>query len=183
MVILAACSSLPTAQGDHAEGHGPVLSFSLSGRFAIRQDQHRDTVLVRWEHAVGREHLTLSTPLGNQVMLLEASPGHARLTLPDRAPLEAADAASLMRSALGYALPVQGLAQWVSGTLPLSAITASEGVGEAYTVRFSEDGWTGVLERWREIGAERLPGLITIERDDLHLRLVVDSWSVIRAEP
>jgi outer membrane lipoprotein LolB len=185
-VLLAAwlcgCATAPPGTGDVSQGQGAVRGFTLSGRLAIRQSARSEVLRLDWTHAPDSERLALSSPLGLQVMLLEESPGHARLSLPDRAPLEADDDTELMQKLLGYTLPVQGLALWATGRVPPGAAVETDGVGEGYTVRFTHDGWSGSLQRWRLVGADRLPGLIVVARDDLQLRLVVDQWRVRRGE-
>ena len=180
---LCGCASAPPGAADVSQGQGAVRGFTLSGRLAIRQAARSEVLRLDWTHAPDTERLALSSPLGSQVMLLEESPGHARLSLPDRAPLDADDDAELMQNLLGYTLPVQGLALWATGRIPPGAAVETDGGGEeGYTLRFTQDGWTGSLQRWRLVGAERLPGLIVVARGDLQLRLVIDQWSVRRGE-
>ncbi len=180
---VAGCAPLAVVGPDLSAGAGAVQAFTLGGRLSIRQGDHNDVVRIAWQHAPSREHIALSTPLGGQVLALDVLPGLARLQLPDRAPIEAADDQALMQSVLGYALPVRGLAGWVSGQVDAQYVTHADGDGEARTVQFSSAGWQGTLQRWRRVGQSDLPGLVAVQRGDLSLRLVVDQWTVQRVDP
>jgi outer membrane lipoprotein LolB len=183
LLLLAACATAPAPQGDQSAGQGPVREFQLSGRLALRQPERSDLLQIEWRHRADQDRIALSTPLGSQVMLLEEAPGHVRLSLPDRAPVEATSDQALMREMVGYTLPVQGLAEWVVGRVPDNAATRSEGEGADRVLSFRDNGWTGSLQRWRAVGAGDLPGLVSVAHDQLQLRLVVDQWQVSRGEP
>jgi outer membrane lipoprotein LolB len=183
LLAVSACASAPPGTADQSIGQGRVQAFTLSGRLAIRQARHSELLRLDWVHAPDRERLSLSSPLGSQVMLLEETVGHARLSLPDRDPIDATDDSQLMQSLLGYVLPVRGLADWVTGQLPAEAAVRSEGSGDQYTLHFVDQGWTGTLQRWRSLGGGAVPGLIVVAREDLQLRLVVDYWNLTRGEP
>jgi outer membrane lipoprotein LolB len=192
-LLTSACVTAPSGTVDQSQGKGEVRDFTLAGRLAIRQPERSDVLRLDWQHLDGHERIALSTPLGGQVMLLEEQPGHVRLALPDRAPVEASDDLELMQSLLGYTLPVRGLADWVLGRVPppgadlpgeaTGAVGASSEAVADRTVHFIQDGWSGSLQRWRPVGSGLLPGLITVERNGLQLRLVVDQWTVRRAAP
>ncbi len=201
---LFGCAVWSTVPMDQSTGQGHIATFVLSGRLSVRQAQHQDVVRLDWQHGPGEDHLALSTPLGGQVMQLDSLPGHARLQLPQRDAVDAADPESLMQSMLGYALPVRDLAAWVSGQIPppaagptsaqppsevaagpaplqgAAAVGAPPAAADHDAVQFAQDGWTGTLERWRLVGDSRLPGLVTVARGTLTLRLVVDQWQVER---
>lgn len=203
-LLLAACASTPP-EGDSSDGAGVVRAFVLEGRLSVRQPGRSDVLRMQWRHQPGEDRISLSTPLGGQVMLLEEQPGRVRLTLPDRAPVEAQDDAALMQSLLGYSLPVQGLAGWITGqvlpaaspadtSLPdtsppaatppgaqsMAANPPANPAGPERELRFEQDGWRGSLQRWRTVGPDALPGLLTVAREGLQLRLVVDQWRVQR---
>lgn len=182
-LLLAACASAPGPAGDRSDGQGPLRDFALDGRLALRQPERSDVLQIEWQHQGGRDRIALSTPLGSQVMLLEEQPGRVRLTLPGRAPVEADNDQVLMRQLVGYTLPVQDLAEWVTGKVPDNPSMVSEGEGADRVLRFADNGWTGSLTRWRGVGADQLPGLVTVSRDQLQVRLVIDRWTVTRDQP
>lgn len=202
-LLLGACASAPPGEGDRSQGRGEVRDFTLNGRLALRQPERSDLLLMEWRHQGDRDRIALSTPLGGQVALLEEQPGHVRLTVPDRKPVEAADDDALMQSLLGYSLPVGRLSAWVLGRVPVqgsadSADPLAMGTaapdapaqpagttapGADRVQHFAQAGWNGSLQRWRPVGESSLPGLITVARQGLQLRLVVDQWTVVRGEP
>ncbi|MDE3010554.1 MAG: outer membrane lipoprotein LolB [Pseudomonadota bacterium] len=200
VLLLGACAAVPPIQEDRSQGQGEVRDFTLSGRLALRQPERSDLLLMEWRHQGERDRIALSTPLGSQVALLEEQPGHVRLTVPDRKPVEAADDDALMQSLLGYSLPVGELSAWVLGRVPQADAPGSterggtaatdapaQPAGEAAAgtdrvQHFVQAGWSGSLQRWRPVGESSLPGLITVARQGLQLRLVVDQWTVVRGE-
>lgn len=174
---------VPPAEGDLSHGAGTIAQFDLSGRMAIRQGSRNDTLLIEWSHAIGSEHITMRTPLGSQVMRLDATPGHAVLALPDRKPMEAENSEPLMQSLLGFSVPIGQLALWATGEIPSDASQLRDEGEETRVLQFSKEGWDCSLQRWRVVGGQSLPGMVQVAKSDLQIRLVIDRWNVVRGNP
>ncbi|MCX8565463.1 MAG: outer membrane lipoprotein LolB [Glomeribacter sp. 1016415] len=96
-------------------------SFACNGRFSVRYQEARG-VHQRTRNVYGRfawrddgkvATLRLLNPLGQTLAVVQLSALGAVLELPNRPTLIADNADELMRSALGFPLPVSGLRHWL----------------------------------------------------------------------
>lgn len=160
-------------------------SHSYSGRFAadVSRSGVRDAVSGRFSLVTyaSRTTLDLASPLGNTLARLEVDSAGARLraTRPDGtlATWQGDSPDALAESALGFGLPVSGLADWIAGrAVPGRPARQFPEVGAAQ--RIEQDGWViAIDERFEETGT---PRRLSLRRDDaasattLGLRLVLD---------
>jgi len=158
-----------------------------TGRFSasISRGEHREAVSGRFTLAAspgGRTTLDLASPLGNTLARIEAVEDRATLTAPQAdgtlATWQGDSPDALAESALGYRLPVAGLADWIAGrAAPGRAARLFPESGP--TQRIEQDGWViGIDERFGDTGA---PRLLSFDRDGsgpaapaVRLRLVLD---------
>jgi outer membrane lipoprotein LolB len=97
------------------------------------------------------------------------------LQLPDEAPRQAPTVEALTLEALGYPLPVAGLAYWVQASPdPASAFELSTDE-RGRPARISQEGWTIEYLQYFAENPQR-PRRISLSREDLEIRLVNDSW-------
>jgi outer membrane lipoprotein LolB len=135
VALLAACASLPPPPGERFEGRIAVRvegdaqrSFSAGFELAGSSDSGR---------------LVLTTPLGNQAAVADWSAGRARLLSGGEERLYP-DLDSLAQDALGEAVPLAALHDWLRGR-------AWPGAGSRGTpVGFEQLGWSVDLSRRAE---------------------------------
>jgi outer membrane lipoprotein LolB len=158
---------------------------SYSGRFAadVSRAGVREAVSGRFTLVTfpNRTALDLASPLGNTLARVEVDPAGARLTAtkPDGtlATWQGDSPDALVESALGFGLPVSGLADWIAGrAVPDRPARQFPEAGAAQ--RIEQDGWVITIdERFEETGT---PRRLSLRRDDaasatsLGLRLVLD---------
>ena len=165
-LALSACAGAPTPA---RETQAPV-SFELSGRLAVRHAEEHFSGHIRWRHTSTEDDILLSTPLGQGVARLGRDAQGVTLLTSDRKRYAAADPEALTEKVLGWRLPLAGLSHWVTGRpAPSSPAVVSAD-------RLTQQGWQIDFSDRREIGRFRLPARITLERGELHIRLVVDRW-------
>ncbi|MFY9316445.1 MAG: outer membrane lipoprotein LolB, partial [Burkholderiales bacterium] len=109
MLLLAACA-----------GPGFLLApadaeFELTGRIAVSYRDDAGSGHIAWRHAPRSDEMLLTTPLGQGVARLVRVGGEITLTTQDGREFRAADAESLTEQALGFRVPIVGLADWVRG--------------------------------------------------------------------
>lgn len=141
--LLSACATPPR----EPEG-GPWTTGRLSVRIDATADQAAQSVAVAFElRGNGSSgELRLISPLGTQVATARWSPSSATLRTPDGTQ-DYADLDALSRQALGEALPLAALPDWLAGR-PWSGATSVvpvEGTGG-----FEQLGWQVVLSRYAE---------------------------------
>ncbi|ATF86335.1 lipoprotein localization protein LolB [Burkholderia gladioli] len=153
---------------------------AYTGRFAVRYDDRLGKPQnvygnFAWQETGNAITLELRSPLGQTLAIVRSSPLNASLEMPGRAPRSATDVGQLMRDALGFALPLDGLRYWM---LPQpSPSTPADVVRESGTQikQIRQDGWTIDYLAYADApvtGVKRLN--LTREDPPLDIKLVLD---------
>jgi len=166
VALLASCATAPPEAL-------PPGSFSLVGRVAVRYGDEAASGRVTWRHSRAADELVISTPLGQGVAEITRRDGVYTLVAANGEQHSATDPEHLTRQVLGYALPLDGLPDWVQGR-------PEQGV-EAVT-RYDGDRLAELRQRGWLIdysgSAERPPKRVRLTRSDLDIRLVIDEWQL-----
>lgn len=190
--LLAACSSLvPTATSTAPAA--PVSTerrlaenIEVGGRLSLRYQGPQNEEAVHgsftWMQTPSQTRITLLSPLGQTIALIDVSPQGASLSQAGQPVRHAADVDALTAQTLGWPLPVSGLREWLQGM----ARTAS---GQRFfaTPQDSEvttqDGWRIRYANWQPDSAspQARPRRIDLARNtqqagDVSIRIAIDSW-------
>jgi len=164
--VLGACASLPEA--------GPPLpgGFELSGRVAVRHGKDAASGKIFWRHSDDSDELLITSALGQGIARISREGDRFRLVTGDNKEYRAADAESLTEQALGWRLPLAGLADWVQARASPGRPAEMRG-GAEQGMELRQDGWRIAYEEFREGRPHRM----RLTRDDLEIRLIVDRWT------
>lgn len=182
---LAACASVtPTREFDAGES---ARAQQLTGRFSANYVRYgRDegvTGSFRWEEQGRNVRLDLISPLGQTLAVVTSTPSGATLDLPNQAPRNAPQVDALMEDALGFALPVAGLRDWLHGRPAKGSPARATRGADGRLDTLVQNGWTVRYVAWQEpqegkATAATMPRRIDLARDGaatpLSVRLVID---------
>ena len=175
-VLLAACTSLG---GPALEDS--VLQFELQARMAMRYRGEGGSARLVWRHAADGDDMQVNNPLGQGIARIVRESGEVRLITPDGQERRAVDAESLTESALGWALPLQGLPDWVRGRPEPGKVFTAQRDEAGVLRRLEQDGWAIEYLDWENA----LPVRLTLSRGSagggenaVEVRLVVDRWTL-----
>lgn len=172
---LAGCAVLPTAPIEPVAIEAP-RAFELSGRIAVKYRGNSSSGSLRWSHREEQDSITLLSPLGQAVTQITRDADGVTLVDQDQQTHHAADAESLTTKLLGWRLPLSGLRYWVVGQ-PAPALPYQ--IVRDATQRpavLLQDGWRLDYSAWQAVAGNALPRKLTLQRDDLEIRLVMDEW-------
>ncbi|SNS20601.1 outer membrane lipoprotein LolB [Noviherbaspirillum humi] len=190
---LAGCAGLLPSQAApdseaaiQAAGRPYLDTLKVNGRLSVRyQANGKDESLsggFLWSQAPRQTQVTLLSPLGQTVALIEASPDGATFQQSGQPPRSAGDVDSLVAQTLGWPLPVSGLRDWLQGFATdqqgrrFIATPARQEVTTADGWRLLYASWSdasdGQPPRPRRIDAQRA----TVEAGEVALRIVIDGW-------
>ena len=133
-------------------------TFELSGRLAARQGAEAFTGNIAWRHGEATDELLITNPLGQGVARIVRGRDGVVLTTAEPKEYRGADAESISEQALGYRLPLQGLAEAVQGK------SAAE---------LERRGWTVDIQA-RD--AEQRPTRLRLTYPGVDLRLAISEW-------
>lgn len=148
-------------------------AWTLQGRLGVQTERESLSGQIHWQHGGGADQVLLTSPLGQGVARIVRDPEGVSLELPGQPVRRATDVDTLTRDALGYALPVAGLAWWIQARPdPLREAAVALG-DDGRPARIVQDGWT---IDYLQYGADARPRKLVVSRAGLEIRLVADSW-------
>lgn len=185
-LLLAACATPPPAvdTGDAAERQylqrlarlEAVSHWTVEGKLAVRDEADGGSGNLRWEQAPARTRMDFHGALGRGAWSLEAGAGVAVLTLADGAEYRAASVDGLVREHVGWSVPVAELSWWIRG-LAAPGRGAQRTLGEGgVLLSLVQADWSIEFERYRDFGADRLPGLVVARQGERQVRFAVRDW-------
>lgn len=147
-------------------------AFEMSGRFAARQGDEAGGGRIVWRHTGAEDDLLVTSPLGQGLARITRRNGLYVLQTGDDRRVESSDPTELAEQALGFPLPVAGLADWVLGRpIPDRPADIERGT-DGRVVAIRQDGWHIEYPAY----AGELPQRIRVARADFELRLSIDTW-------
>jgi outer membrane lipoprotein LolB len=177
-VLLCSCApalierpALPSALAAQA------TAFELTGRLSARHGNDALSANFRWTHDAQRDELDLSSPLGQTIARLSGDANGAHMQTRDGKVETARDWAVLTTRALGWPLPVEGLAFWIQGAPRDGAPAAIDRASDGMPTALRQDGWSVAYQAFEQgsDGVSR-PKRLTLEYADVEVRIAVDSW-------
>ncbi len=167
-LLLAACATVPLE---------PVVrapAFEMTGRIAVRYQNHAFSSVVRWSHNGESDDIYLAAPLGQTVARLQADTKGATLTDAEQHSYHAASIESLTQSALGWRLPVSDIGFWVRGQAEPG--TAAPELDDQHRAARLNQGTWNVTFNYADAAAKR-PMRIDVNGAGAEIHLVIDSLS------
>lgn len=179
---LAGCRTLPVALPSDQpwEARRSALQardhFELKGRIAVAAAEEGFNAKLRWQQQGELSELALDGPLGVGGLRISTD-GDALSVLNSRGERLDSDAARQeIEARLGFEPPMSSLRYWVLG-VPDPARPADEVMGESQRLAsLQQDGWQVEYGAYTDVGGRALPSKVTLRRDSVRIRLVVDGW-------
>lgn len=181
---LAGCASTPSAPRSAATVAAYQDNIELSGGIFISysRDGKREPMngSFTWQQTKSNTDITLKSPTGQTVAVINVTPRSATLTESGKPPKNAPDVDTLTAQTLGWTLPVSGLRDWLQGYA-----TARDGkrfvASPANDNVITLDGWKLEYVTWQDdTAAVPQPKRIDATRivlgeavDDMQIRVVI----------
>ena len=173
----AARDAAMAAQAAHEAALARQPDWRLEGRVALTNNGRGGSGRLEWRQQGGEFSVALSAPVTRQGWRLSGREGDVVLEGLDGGPRRGTDAATLLREATGWEIPVGALASWVRGARAPGSPADLEFAADGRLVRLSQDGWTLDYADWQpRPGGIDLPMRVSASRDAARVRLVVDAW-------
>jgi outer membrane lipoprotein LolB len=153
-----------------------LSAWALSGRVAVSNGQDGGSGRLEWTQDGRRFDVSLSAPVTRQSWRVTGGDGVAMLEGLKGGTRTGPDAGELLFEATRWRIPVEALAEWVTGT-PHDGGDLHFGA-DGRVDRIDEAGWVVTYADWRiPAGATiEMPGRIEATQGEARVRLVVDEW-------
>jgi outer membrane lipoprotein LolB len=132
---------------------------------------------LHWTQEGARSQLTLAGPLGVGGAQITTS-GHELTVITARGEhVESEAAHAELAARLGFDPPLASLRYWVLGVPdPNGPATETLDAAQQRLSALTQDGWQVEYLRYMAAGGEALPARLTLQRDAVRVRLLVDDW-------
>jgi outer membrane lipoprotein LolB len=181
-LLLAACATAPpksVAPVDW-EQRLPALQaiarFDLEGRIAASNGKDGFSAGLRWQQTNDTAKLDLSAPLGFGAAHIEETAGDLKITTSQGVTLEHAAASQELAATLGFEPPLPSLRYWVLGASDPNFRSEESIDAQQRLSHLEQDGWQVEYTEYTLVGQQWLPRRLTVTRQSLHLKLVIDNW-------
>jgi outer membrane lipoprotein LolB len=153
--------------------------FELKGRVAVAARGEGFNANLRWTQEGARSQLTLEGPLGVGGAQVTASGEELSLVTAHGDHVDNAEAHAALEERLGFDPPLSALRYWVLG-VPDPARPATEALDQTQQrlAGLTQDGWRVDYQSYVTAGGGVLPARLTLQRDDVRVRLLVDNWQL-----
>lgn len=178
IAALGACASFKPAAPRVASASIDT-AFQLSGRFAVRSGDEGGSGRLEWLHSPTADDLTILSPIGQGIARIVRANGVYTLTTRDELTESATDPDSLTEKALGWRLPLGGMAYWLRGRAAPGPASETRIGADDRLAELKQDGWTIEYQSFHL--APRLPERMRVVRDKLDLRLIIEEWRSVPA--
>lgn len=188
VLVLSACQSAPLLRvGENEQFRARVpdlkalVAWKVDGRIGFRTVDDGGTGEMTWEQRDDYLEFKFKGPMGSASfnvsgrhpdLLLETGKGDRRvLTDPD----------TELRARFGWSAPFASLRYWMVG-IPDPAGQVTVQVDDQGLMRqIDQGGWTITYDQYHK-DEPRLPRKLSITRDDVRIRVIVDFWSFPAAD-
>jgi outer membrane lipoprotein LolB len=153
--------------------------FSLTGRVAATHGTQGISAGLRWQQHQDAAQMSLSGPLGLGAVSVSLSGESIRMRSGDGRTLEGDAALVELSRLLGFDPPLQSLRFWVVGVPDPTGSAAVPTLDDQQRLqKLLQDGWTVAYDAYLSVHGEWLPRRLTVTREDLRLKLVIDDWQL-----
>jgi len=180
--LLAGCASVPPRSTGPMpwEQRLPALQaitrFELDGRLAAANGRDGFSAGLRWKQDGDNANLDLSAPLGFGAAHIVENAGDLTVTSSQGVTLQHAAASQELAATLGFEPPLQSLRYWVLGASDPNFPSQENIDAQQRLSHLEQDGWQIDYVEYALVGQQWLPHRLTVTRQSLRLKLVVDTW-------
>jgi outer membrane lipoprotein LolB len=180
LLLLAGCVTLrpppPLPWPERRSALQSLPGFSLRGRLAVAVNGNGFNAGLRWSQRGDAASVDLIAPVGLGAAHIEQSGTAIAFTTSKGVRLENAEASEALQRELGFEPPLDSLRYWLLGTGDPSRPAEETLDGEQRLARVVQDGWTVDYQDYRRTGAAWLPRRVTLRREGVRVRLLVQDW-------
>jgi outer membrane lipoprotein LolB len=185
IATLAACRTtpVPPPAGAGWDVRRPELQsrshFELKGRVAVAAGNEGFNANLRWTQDGQRSSVTLEGPLGVGGAQVTAVGQDLSLITSRGEHMDSDAAHAALAARLGFDPPLSSLRYWVLGVPdPGSPFTEALDAQSQRLSELTQSGWHIDYTAYTAVGAQSLPSRLTLQRDAVRVRLLVDDWQL-----
>lgn len=184
VLMLAGCETVPVPAAPSVAWsvRRPALQalsrFGLNGRVAVAVGKQGFNAGLRWTQSGAVTRLVLTGPLGAGGVEVTADGASLSVITSSGKHLGDTEARSELEDKLGFEPPLTSLRYWVLGVPDPGSPASVQLDSQQRLTQLTQDGWRIDYSAYMPVGAEWLPRLLTLQREGVRVRMVVNGWQL-----
>ncbi len=191
--ILTACSSINDVPVDNNQLNQEINvrneqllalnNWVIAGKIAFITNKERQSATLHWQKNTEQESelLNLSTVFGIKVLELKREKSNFTVEV-DGESYQTQDLDNLIYQLTGLNLPTRAMNNWLKGIayLPSDTIQYHEitQLPDVLISHYNNKIWQINYSKYHHIGPFQLAKQLTIQQDDLRIKIVIHSWKI-----
>jgi outer membrane lipoprotein LolB len=168
--------SVPVSWEQRLPALQAISGFELEGRVAASDGRQGFSAGLHWRQQNDTAAIDLTAPLGFGAAHIEQSADNLSVTTSQGVTLTHAAASEELAATLGFEPPLRSLRYWVLGASDPD-FAAQESIDDQQRLtHLEQDGWHVECDDYQLVGQQWLPRRLTVTRQALRLKLIVNSW-------
>ena len=147
-------------------------AWQLDGRAAVALGTQGWQATMIWRQADIYAEVRLAGPFGIGALLLKQTPNG--LSLNGAPPSDAV--LTQLQERLGFVLPLDNLRFWLLGVPDPNSPFGLTRNDQDRARQVTQAGWSIAYDRYMPVAGDLLPARLTLSRDDVRVRIVIDHW-------
>lgn len=165
----------------HLKKISQIQQFTLKGRIGLQSAGKGFSGQIQWQHQADHDLLTLYSPLGSQVAIIEKTPQQVTMTDAKGNKISADDLETLTQKTLGWSIPLEGLMDWSLGRPSAATIQSNTWDEHGFLRTLTQENWDIDYQSYVETQDYDLPNRLTLRRENVYLKLIIENWSQLNA--
>ena len=183
LLALCGCASQhapsPSSPATSKQQRHQLLQLShwhAKGAFALHTETHHLSANLAWQQQGRNYDISFFGPMGMGVIQVQGNPERVRLQTGDGKVFYAKSPEELLRTQLGWNLPISHLYYWIRG-LPVPGIPSKPTLDQDQRlVQLRQADWLVSFKQYSSYQGIVLPTNIILQNPQLNLRLVISQW-------
>jgi outer membrane lipoprotein LolB len=192
VVVLPACSSVQPVDVDdpgrmrlyetRSEQLARFSNWNMVGRLAVSNSDDGGSGRFSWRKYAGDSQMDFHGALGRGAWRLVADSGGAELELADGTVHRADSIDQLVRTQVGWDIPVDSLSWWVRGLVAPGEYQERLIDDEGNLSELLQGGWTIEFGRYGTVKGISLPVKLTARQADWKVKLAIRDWELLEQQ-
>ena len=157
---------------------GPLDNWALEGRLAVSDARDGGSGFLSWRQQQGDSRMDFHGALGRGAWRLLAGDDGAEIEFADGRLFRADSVDALVRSQVGWNVPVEMLSWWVRGLAAPGKVGQKVLDEQGRLSELSQHGWSIEYGRYGRVGGETMPLKMTARHEDRAVKLAVKKWEL-----
>lgn len=155
-----------------------LKNFQAQGKVGFSDGQRGGNANITWQQTGEDYRVHLYGPLGSGSIKIAGQAGAVYLVRSNGQTITAKSPEALVRTELGWTIPVSGLRYWLRGMAAPGSTPKMVFDKNKELQKLVQQGWTVHYQSYQDINGLRLPYKLLLENGALRLKFIFQKWQL-----